>query len=81
MKNLTTHKNWLREEVTPPLLRRTGTRVNKLQRDWDRDFSFQTLDRDAAWVFHRNLHKKYYGKKLEKLRRTGRQVTVEVRSG
>ena len=51
MKNLTTHKNWLREEVTPPLLRRTGTRVNKLQRDWDRDFSFQTLDRDALGCY------------------------------
>lgn len=80
MKNLTTHKNWLREEITPPLLQRTGARVNRLQRDWSRDFGLQSLNRDKAWTLWRNTHKSDSFKSvLEKWRRNGLKVTVEVR--
>ena len=81
VKNLTTHKNWLREEITPPYLKRTGERVDRLQRDWDRDFGLQSLDRDKAWTLWRNTHKHWSFKSvLTKWRRIGLQVTVEARS-
>lgn len=80
MKNLTTHKNWLREEITPPLLRRTGERVNRLQRDWNRDFGIQSLARDKAWTLWYNTHSyRPFKRVLDEWRRTGMQVTVEVR--
>ena len=81
MKLPNKHKNWLREEVTPISLRRTGSRVKRNPRDWNRDFSFQSLSRDKAWTFWRNTHKSYpFGETMDDWRGKGMKTPAEVRS-
>lgn len=79
MINFIRNRNRLRDEILPITLNRTGERVNRLRKDWSRDFGFQIAFRDKAWTLWMNTHKDLHFRKVwSKVQKSGMRFTVEV---
>lgn len=78
MRTFVRSKNWRRERITPPVLKRIGVRVEHNQRNLDRDFHVQTTTRQKAWVMWVNIHKdNSFESILKKWKDNGMLVYVE----
>ena len=69
------------DRIIPPVLKRVGVRVERNQRNWDRDFHVQTTTRQKAWVMWLNIHKDSpFESILKKWKNNGMMVYVDGRN-